>query len=91
MSGKMKPKFIFRTNKKKRLSVMIPEKTYELLSDYQDFHKNYSGEEINLDRLVAGILSDGLTKDKVFLNWKSDKAKQVESGKINKPELESKI
>lgn len=69
-NNKLKPKFFVPTNKKKRLIVQIPQKLNDLISEYREFHKVASGEEVSLDSLISAFISAAVTSDKNFTKWK---------------------
>ncbi len=68
-----KPKFLITANKQTKLSVQIPQKLSDLISEYRNFHKEVSGEEVNLDSLVSAFISAALTSDKSFVKWKKER------------------
>lgn len=78
-NNKLKPKFFVPANKKKRLSVQIPQKLNDLISEYREFHKVASGEEVSLDSLISAFISAALTSDKNFTKWKKERAKNKEN------------
>lgn len=77
-SNRVAPKFLVSVNKKTRLSVQISQKTSDLLSEYQKFHAEISGETVGLDDLVSAVISSALTSDKNFLKWRKEKFKSAE-------------
>ena len=76
-NDKPKLKFLITANKQTKLSVQIPQKLSNLITDYQSFHKEISGEEVALDSLVSAFISAALTSDKSFIKWKKEKAQQA--------------
>lgn len=72
-----KPKFLITANKQAKLSVQIPQKLSDLVSEYQIFHKEVSGEEVSLDALVSAFISAAIMSDKSFLKWRKEKIEQV--------------
>lgn len=74
----IKPKFLVSVKKKTRLSVQISQKTNDLLSEYQKFHAEISGEKVSIDDLVSAILTSALTSDRNFIKWRKDKSKSTE-------------
>lgn len=72
-NDQLKPKFLISANKQTKLSIQIPQKLSNLIADYQTFHREVSGEEVNLDSLVSAFISAAITSDKSFLRWKKEK------------------
>ena len=68
-----KPKFLIAANKQTKLSVQIPQKLSDLITDYQNFHKEISGEEVALDSLVSAFISAALMSDKSFIKWRKER------------------
>ena len=71
-SDQPKPKFLITVNKQTKLSVQIPQKLSDLITDYQKFHKEISGEEVNLDSLISAFISAAIMSDKSFVKWRKD-------------------
>lgn len=85
-SGEIKPKFLIAANKKTKLSVQIPHKLSELISDYRIFHREVSGEEVPLDALVSAFISAALTSDKSFVKWRKNRTESGEPNESGEPE-----
>ena len=66
-------------SKKTRLSVLISNKQSDLISEYQSFHKEVSGEAATLDSLVAAFISAALMSDKNFLTWRKKANRSADS------------
>ena len=79
-----KPKFLIAANKSAKLSVQIPQKLSSLVSEYQNFHKEVSGEEVALDALVSAFINAAIMSDKSFINWKKEgnKAQQQNEAEL---------
>ncbi len=71
-----KPKFLITANKQTKLSVQIPQKLSDLISEYRNFHKEVSGEEVALDSLVSAFISAAITSDKSFVIWRKAEAEK---------------
>lgn len=81
---KSKPKFLITSNKQIKLSVQIPQKTDDLITDYRKFHKEVSGEEVTLDALISAVISSALTSDKSFIQWKKEQTEQAGKSETEK-------
>jgi hypothetical protein len=81
---KSKPKFLITANKQTKLSIQIPQKTSDLITDYRNFHKEVSGEEVTLDALISAVISSALTSDKSFIQWKKEQAEQAGKSETGK-------
>lgn len=68
-----KPRFLITANKQTKLSIQIPQKLSGLIADYQNFHKEVSGEEVSLDSLVSAFISAAIMSDKSFIQWRKGK------------------
>jgi len=68
----LKARYLVSTNKQTRLSIQIPTRTANLITEYQTFYKEVSKEEVTIDAVVSAMLSSALTLDKSFGKWRKN-------------------
>lgn len=80
----LKARYLVSTNKQTRLSVQIPARTANLITEYQAFYKEVSREDVTVDAVVSAMLSSALTLDKSFGKWRKNLLEKNANSRMEK-------